>query len=180
MESKSVHGWRKRALPPPPLDACAAHVGRVGEKCNRRNRCPPNGQTVHPQDASTRQRTGGAPLAATTAAGTRWSVCKRRDAVRLALHEPARPAGAAFGVLSGATVSWAAPTHACNTTSHLDRDAIPLGLRYMWQNLGAGAAAGTSSPFAEFLLDKCGAWLHCSCKPRPEADKHGVLSGTAA
>ena len=106
-------------------------------------------------------------------------VCKRR-AVRLALHEPARPAGAAFGVLSGATVSWAAPTHACNTTSHLDRDAIPLGLRYMWQNLGAGAAAGTSSPFAEFLLDKCGAWLHCSCKPRPEADKHGVLSGTAA
>jgi len=35
-------------------------------------------------------------------------VCKRRDAVRLALHEPARPAGAAFGVLSGATVSWAA------------------------------------------------------------------------
>ena len=36
---------------------------------------------------------------------TRWSVCKRRDAVRLALHEPARPAGAASSVLSGATVS---------------------------------------------------------------------------
>jgi len=31
--------------------------------------------------------------------------CKRRDAVRLALNEPARPAGAAFGVLSGATSS---------------------------------------------------------------------------
>src|SRR5436305_7856708 len=28
------------------------------------------------------------------------SVCKRRDAVRLALNEPARPAGAAFGGLS--------------------------------------------------------------------------------
>src|SRR5881394_862634 len=83
------------------------------ERCDRENACPANGLTVHPQDASTRERTGGAPLAATTAAGTRWSVCKRRDAVRLALHEPARPAGAAFGVLSGATVSWAAPRHAC-------------------------------------------------------------------
>jgi hypothetical protein len=39
---------------------------------------------------------------------TRFSagdVCKRRDAVRLAQNEPARPAGAAFGALSGATVS---------------------------------------------------------------------------
>jgi len=33
------------------------------------------------------------------------SVCKRRDAVRLARNQPARPAGAAFGGLSGATVS---------------------------------------------------------------------------
>jgi hypothetical protein len=37
------------------------------------------------------------------------ATCKRRDAVRLAQHEPARPAGPEFGVLSGATVSWAAP-----------------------------------------------------------------------
>jgi len=66
--------------------------------------CRPNGLTVHPQDASTRERTGGAPLAAMHE-GLTLSVCKRRDAVRLALHEPARPAGAAFGVLSGATVS---------------------------------------------------------------------------
>src|SRR5204862_7729983 len=56
------------------------------------------------------ERTGGAPLAAMHKQLT-LSVCKRRDAVRLGLHEPARPAGAAFGVLSGATVSWAAPMH---------------------------------------------------------------------
>ena len=37
--------------------------------------------------------------------GSEEVTCKRRDAVRLALNEPARPAGAAFGVLSGATVS---------------------------------------------------------------------------
>src|SRR5437773_2036690 len=64
----------------------------------------PNGQTVHPQDAFTRERTCGAPLAAMHT-GLTLSVCKRRDAVRLAQSEPARPAGAAFGVLSGATVS---------------------------------------------------------------------------
>src|SRR5947207_11652522 len=52
----------------------------------------------------------GTPLAAMHKQLT-LSVCKRRDAVRLALHQPARPAGAAFGVLSGATVSWAAPMH---------------------------------------------------------------------
>jgi hypothetical protein len=33
------------------------------------------------------------------------SVCKRRDAVRLAQHEPARPAGAAFGGLSASAAS---------------------------------------------------------------------------
>ena len=65
---------------------------------------PPNGSEVHPQDAFTRERTSGAPLAAMHPQLT-LSVCKRRDAVRLALNEPARPAGAAFGVLSGATSS---------------------------------------------------------------------------
>ena len=47
--------------------------------------------------------------------GSAGASCKRRDAVRLAQHEPARPAGAAFGVSSGATSSWAAPirTTAC-------------------------------------------------------------------
>jgi len=32
-------------------------------------------------------------------------VCKRRDSVHLALTEPARPAGAVFGLSSGATSS---------------------------------------------------------------------------
>src|SRR5436305_10122054 len=66
-----------------------------------------NGLEVHPQDAFTRERTGGAPLAAMHKQLT-LSVCKRRDAVRLALNEPARPAGAAFGGLSGASSSWPA------------------------------------------------------------------------
>jgi len=76
---------------------------RSGEK-----RGPPNGQTVKPREAFTRGRTGGAPLAAMHRQLT-LSVCKRRDAVRLAQHEPARPAGAAFGLSSASTVSWAAP-----------------------------------------------------------------------
>ena len=37
--------------------------------------------------------------------GSAGATCKRRDAGRLALHEPARPAGAVSGVLSGATSS---------------------------------------------------------------------------
>ena len=81
---------------------------RAWETCGRRDRCAPNGQTVHPQDASTRGRTGGAPLAAMHKQLT-LSICKRRDAVRLALNEPARPAGAAFGGLSASAASWAAP-----------------------------------------------------------------------
>jgi len=64
----------------------------------------PNGQTVKPREAFTRERTSGAPLAAMHTVLT-LSVCKRRDAVRLALIEPARPAGAAFGLSSASTVS---------------------------------------------------------------------------
>ncbi len=75
----------------------------------RRNGCPPNGSDVKLQAALPRERTSGAPLAAMHKQLT-LSVCKRRDAVRLALNEPARPAGAASGVLPGATSSWAAPT----------------------------------------------------------------------
>src|SRR5947207_10496772 len=101
--------------------------------------CRPNGLTVHPQDASTRERTGGAPLAAMHKQLT-LSVCKRRDAVRLAQHEPARPAGAAFGVLSGATVSWAAPKHKCTPYPPRSLGVRPLGKRYLWQNLSAEAA----------------------------------------
>ena len=37
--------------------------------------------------------------------GSAGVTCKRRDAVRLALNEPARPAGAAFGGLSASAAS---------------------------------------------------------------------------
>jgi hypothetical protein len=49
-------------------------------------------------------RLSGAPLAAMHEVLT-LSMCKRRDAVRLGTSEPARPAGAEFGFLSGATAS---------------------------------------------------------------------------
>jgi len=54
-----------------------------------------------------RRGLSGAPLATTnvTSAG---ASCKRRDAVRLAMIEAARPPGAASGVSSGSTSSWAA------------------------------------------------------------------------
>ncbi len=63
-----------------------------------------NGSDVKLQAAHTRERTGGAPLAAMHEQLT-LSVCKRRDAVRLAQHEPARPAGAVFGGLSASAAS---------------------------------------------------------------------------
>src|SRR5436309_8261136 len=66
-----------------------------------------NGAEVHPRDASGAPRRSGAPVAAMHEVLT-LSVCKRRDAVRLARVEPARPAGAASGVSSGATSSWTA------------------------------------------------------------------------
>jgi len=64
----------------------------------------PNGSDVKLQAAHTRKRTSGAPLAAKHTVLT-LSVCKRRDAVRLAPSEPARPAGAAFGGLSASAAS---------------------------------------------------------------------------
>jgi len=69
------------------------------ETCDRTN-----GSDVKLQAAHTRERTSGAPLAAMHAVLT-LSVCKRRDAVRLALNKPARPAGAAFGGLSASAAS---------------------------------------------------------------------------
>ena len=63
-----------------------------------------NGSDVKLQAAHARERTSGAPLAAMHEVLT-LSVCKRRDAVRLALNEPARPAGAAFGGLSASAAS---------------------------------------------------------------------------
>ena len=65
---------------------------------------PPNGADAKLQAAFTRERTSGAPLAAMHTVLT-LSVCKRRDAVRLAQSEPARPAGAAFGGLSASAAS---------------------------------------------------------------------------
>jgi len=82
------------------FDARRAGGGRVRLRdCGR-----PNGQTVKPRVAFTRGRTSGAPLAAMHKQLT-LSVRKRRDAVRLALNQPARPAGAAFGLSSASTVS---------------------------------------------------------------------------
>src|SRR5690349_15596118 len=72
---------------------------------------PPNGSDVKLQAALPHERTDGAPLAAMHTPLT-LSVCKRRDVVRLALNQPARPAGAAFGGLSASAASWAAPRHA--------------------------------------------------------------------
>jgi hypothetical protein len=63
-----------------------------------------NGSDVKLQAAFTPERTRGAPLAAMHAVLT-LSVCKRRDAVRLARNQPARPAGAAFGGLSASAAS---------------------------------------------------------------------------
>src|SRR6476659_1155336 len=63
-----------------------------------------NGSDVKLQAALPRERTSGAPLAAMHTQLT-LSVCKRRDAVRLARHQPARPAGAASGGLSASAAS---------------------------------------------------------------------------
>ena len=86
----------------------ARHVGNALRggwwKMQPRNWCPPNGQAVKLQAALPRERTSGTPLAAMHKELT-LSVCKRRDAVRLALNEPARPAGAAFGGLSASAAS---------------------------------------------------------------------------
>src|SRR3954452_23831417 len=79
-------------------------TGRAGEKCGCESRGRPNGSDVKLQAAHTRERTSGAPLAAMHTVLT-LSVCKRRDAVRLALHQPARPADAAFGGLSASAAS---------------------------------------------------------------------------
>jgi len=63
-----------------------------------------NGADAKLQAALPRERTGGAPLAAMHTQLT-LSVCKRRDAVRLAGNQPARPAGAVFGGLSASAAS---------------------------------------------------------------------------
>jgi len=72
--------------------------------CRRKDHGRPNGSDVKLQAALPRERTCGAPLATMHEVLT-LSVSKRRDATRLALNEPARPAGAAFGGLSASAAS---------------------------------------------------------------------------
>jgi len=92
----------------PPLPARVTDSERTGRlgggTCDGEKRGPPNGSDVKLQAAPTRERTRGAPLAAMHTVLT-LSVCKRRDAVRLARNQPARPAGAAFGGLSASAAS---------------------------------------------------------------------------
>src|SRR5690242_3662598 len=99
------------------------------------------------------------------------SVCKRRDVVRLALNQPARPAGAAFGGLSASAASWAAPRHACASCVRrmgdclflralaitADAKRVRCSFQHLWQNLGAEAAARAACMLATDSLEKCGA-----------------------
>jgi hypothetical protein len=81
--------------------ACADRLmPRMRPPCLR----PPTDQTFTCKTHSGAPRLSGAALAAMREVLT-LSVCKRRDAVRLGTSEAARPPGAAFGVLSGATAS---------------------------------------------------------------------------
>jgi hypothetical protein len=97
------------------------------------------------------------------------ATCKRRDAVRLAQSEPARPAGAAFGGLSGATVSWAAPRQTLlrkivlSTRSWCRLQYRASCARQVWQNLGAEAATCIHRLPAEYFLEKHGSWTRCRC-----------------
>ena len=76
--------------------------------------------------------------------GSEGVTCKRRDAVRLAQSEPARPAGAAFGALSGASVSWAA-----------QRQFMPITLLDPWANCRL--------TYARLALQACGR----TAEPKP-------------
>src|SRR5439155_18141258 len=97
----------QEAVSPAARRSSRRFAGWAGEKCGCEIRHRPNGSDVKLQAAHTRERTSGAPLAAMHTVLT-LSVCKRRDAVRLALNQPARPAAAAFGGLSASAASWAA------------------------------------------------------------------------
>ena len=97
-----------RTIGAPPRNGSHVRAGRAGELEAAASDCRPNGSDVKLQAAHTRERTSGAPLAAMHTVLT-LSVCKRRDAVRLALNEPAPPAGAVFGGLSASAASWAVP-----------------------------------------------------------------------
>ena len=77
--------------------------------------------TVHPQDAARCAASRAARRLTRLTVQPAEDVCKRRDAVRLGRIEAARPPGAGSGVLSGATVSWAAP-----------RQFVPLTLLLLW------------------------------------------------
>jgi len=88
----------------------------------RRSVSPPaQRSTVHPQDAARCAASRAARRLTRLTVQPAEDVCKRRDAVRLGRIEAALPPGAGSGVLSGATVSWAAP-----------RQFVPLTLVFLW------------------------------------------------
>jgi len=82
----------------------AGDGGRAGEMCRWEVVIGLTGQTLsckpHPRASgrAARRLPRGKK-------GSDWVTCKRRDAVRLALNESARPAGAAFGGLSASAAS---------------------------------------------------------------------------
>ena len=134
---------------------------------------PPNGSNVKLQAAFTRERTGGAPLAAMHKQLT-LSVCKRRDAVRLAQHQPARPAGAAFGGLSASALSWAAPRQTVTSYATNTRCALPTGARAISRFHACGRTSEPKPlhvplPLANSSLEEHGAWVRCLRRPRAEA-----------
>jgi hypothetical protein len=146
---------------------------------------PANGQTVHPQDAVRCAAGRAARRLTRLTVQPAEDVCKRRDAVRLGRIEAALPPGAGSGVLSGATVSWAAP-----------RQFVPLTPLFLWsycrrRHVDSRVAKQVAEPqsrsgrkctcvMAGFFLEDRGAWPRCTGRSCAEAGTHGVLSGTAS
>jgi hypothetical protein len=131
-----------------------------------------------------RRGQSGAPLATTNGAPAEVS-CKRRDAVRLGRIEAARPPGAGSGVLSGATVSWAAP-----------RQFVPLTLLFLWAHCRrrhvhsrvaehvaepqSRSRRGCILPVGRMLSRKSWSLAALYVQISAEAGTHGILSGTAS
>src|SRR6185369_1657239 len=97
----------------PELDRADGAKSFLGQSAQR--------STVHPQDAARCAASRAARRLTRLTVQPAEDVCKRRDAVRLGRIEAALPPGAGSGVLSGATVSWAAP-----------RQFVPLTLLLLW------------------------------------------------
>jgi len=111
----SLHGENaaRRSRLVPKLDRADGAKRWLGQSAQR--------STVHPQDAARCAASRAARRLTRLTVQPAEDVCKRRDAVRLGRIEAALPPGAGSGVLSGATVSWAAP-----------RQFVPLTLLLLW------------------------------------------------